>query len=71
MGIAALFGVPAGVLLLIYALFLNGENQASPLILLPVLILTPLTLSTVVMGLVRGMQEEKARRGPSEKRDGD
>ena len=63
MAIAALFGVPAGVLLLAYALFFNDGDGVSPFILLPILILTPLTLSTTVMGLVKAAKEQRRHDG--------
>ena len=63
MAIAALFGVPAGFLLLAYALFFNDGDGVSPFILLPILILTPLTLSTTVMGLVKAAKEQRRRDG--------
>ena len=63
MAIAALFGVPAGFLLLAYALFFNDGDGVSPFILLPILILTPLTLSTTVMGLVKAAKEQRRHDG--------
>lgn len=61
LAIAALFGVPAGFLLLVYALFFNDGDGVSLFILLPILILTPLTLSTTVMGLVKAAKEQRHR----------
>ena len=69
MAIAALIGVPAGVLLLVYAVFLNDGGDTSPLILWPIIVLIPLTLSIVLMGLVRGAQEQKGREASPKKRD--
>ena len=63
MGIAALLGVPAGVLLLVYALFLKDGGNVSPLVLLPIIILTPLSLSIVLMGLVQQAREQNRRDG--------
>ncbi len=55
--------MPAGFLLLAYALFFNDGESVSPFILLPILILTPLTLSTTVMGLVKAAREQGRREG--------